>query len=60
MQSSLLWIGVIVFCVGAILAGLHQELKGPDRARYLDYIALAIIVVGGGVFVAGGMISASG
>ena len=60
MQSPLLWIGALVFCLGTVLAGAHQELKGPSGGYWLDYGALAVIAIGGCVFVAGGMLSATG
>jgi hypothetical protein len=60
MQSSLLWIGAVIFCLGAALAGVHQQVKGPDSGQWLDYLALVVVTVGGCVFVAGGMLSATG
>ena len=60
MQSPLLWIGALIFCVGAVLAGVHQQSKGPSGGYWLDYLALGVTVIGGCVFVAGGMLSATG
>ena len=60
MQSPLLPIGALIFCLGTALAGAHQQLKGPDRGQWLDYLALLVVTVGGCVFVAGGMLSATG
>jgi hypothetical protein len=60
MQNSLLWIGALVFCLGALLALAHEQLKGADHALWLDWLALAVVVAGGCVMVAGGMLSATG
>ena len=60
MQSPLLWIGSLVFCAGALLALAHEELKGPDNALWLDWLALAVTFTGGCTMVAGGMLSATG
>ena len=60
MQSPLLWIGALVFCAGALLALAHEQLKGPDNALWLDWLGLAVIVIGMGTMITGGMLSATG
>lgn len=60
MQSPLLWIGMVVFCVGIAVALTHQQFKGPEAGNWLDYAALGVMIAGTGVFIAGAMLSASG
>lgn len=48
--------GAAVFCAGVVCAQIHQVTKGPHRAYWITYLALAISLAGGVLFVAGAML----